>query len=78
MQANQVLTLSQVILLLVLIVMRSRLSLVVALFHEAGKFFLNIPLLLIQPLWTFLFLMAFLVFWVIVLAFICTSGTLHL
>ncbi|ESO00101.1 hypothetical protein HELRODRAFT_192732 [Helobdella robusta] len=44
-----------VILLLMLLIMRKRISLVVALFHEAGKCLADVPMLLIQPIWTFLF-----------------------
>jgi len=65
----------QVLLLLILIVLRSRISLVVALFYEAGKCLTSVPLLLIQPLWTFLILCAFFTYWFIVLLFIATLGT---
>ena len=60
--------------LLILLIMRKRIALVVTLFHEAGKAVASMPLLLIQPLWTFLVLAAFLAYWVIVLAFISTTG----
>lgn len=63
------------ILLLILLVMRKRIALVVALFHEAGKCLVAIPLLLIQPLWTFVALFIFLVYWVWILAYIATLGT---
>lgn len=58
--------------------MRKRISLVVALFHEAGKCLANMPFLLIQPLWTFIILAAFLVYWVIVLAYISTTGQFYI
>jgi len=64
----------QVLLLLILIVLRKRISLVVALFREAGKCLTSVPMLLIQPLWTFLILAAFFVYWVIVLLYIATLG----
>lgn len=64
----------QVLLLLILFVLRSRISLVVALFHEAGKCLASVPLLLIQPLWTFLILAVFFVYWFIVLIHIATLG----
>ena len=64
----------QVILLLVIIAMWKRLKLVVALFHEAGKCVIAMPLLLIQPVWTFIVLIAFVAYWLVVLAFIGTSG----
>jgi len=65
----------QVLLLLILFVLRSRISLVVALFYEAGKCVTSVPLLLIQPLWTFLILAAYFVSWLVVLIFIATLGT---
>ena len=46
------------ILLLLLLVMRSRLALVIQLFMEAGQAISKMPLLLIQPLWTLLVLIA--------------------
>ena len=64
----------QVILLLVILVMRKRLALVVALFHEAGKCIGSMPLLLIQPLWTFLILMVFFAYWIVVLGNLATAG----
>ncbi|XP_071836261.1 choline transporter-like protein 1 [Apostichopus japonicus] len=42
-----------VLILLILLVMRKRIALVVALFKEAGKVIASIPLLLLQPIWTF-------------------------
>lgn len=68
-------TVLTVILLLILLVMRKRIALVVALFHEAGKCLIDIPLLLIQPLWTFVVLFVFLVYWVLILAYVATLGT---
>ena len=64
----------QFILLLILLVMRKRISLVVALFHEAGKCLAHVPLLLIQPLWTFVVLFIFFVYWLVIMAFIATMG----
>jgi len=64
----------QVLLLLILFVLRSRISLVVALFREAGKCLTSVPMLLIQPLWTFLILSAFFAYWFTVLIFIATLG----
>jgi solute carrier family 44 protein 1 (choline transporter-like protein) len=66
----------QVVLLLILLVMRKRIGLVVALFHEAGKCLASIPLLLIQPLWTFVVLFIFFVYWLVVMSFIATIGKL--
>ncbi|XP_064625864.1 choline transporter-like protein 1 isoform X2 [Lineus longissimus] len=42
------------VILLILLIMRKRLALVVQLFREAGNALGKMPLLLIQPLWTFL------------------------
>lgn len=68
-------TILTVLLLLILFVMRKRISLVVALFHEAGKCLVAMPLLLIQPLWTFLILFAFFIYWIAIMAYIATMGT---
>ena len=46
------------ILLLIIIVMRKRLQLAVALFQEAGRVLENSPLILIQPIWTYLYQIA--------------------
>lgn len=62
-----------VILLLIILVMRKRIGLVVALFYEAGECLSAVPLLLVQPLWTFVLLMAFFFYWVIILAYLSTS-----
>ncbi|WAR22764.1 CTL1L-like protein [Mya arenaria] len=66
-------TVLTVILLLIILVMRKRISLVVALFHEAGRCISAMPCLLLQPVWTFICLLAFFMYWVIVLAFLSTS-----
>ncbi|XP_074643007.1 choline transporter-like protein 1 isoform X2 [Tubulanus polymorphus] len=67
-------TILTVILLLILLVMRKRVALTVALFKEAGKCVAAMPFLLIQPLWTFLMLILFFVFWFFVLACLSTAG----
>ncbi|KAK7508117.1 hypothetical protein BaRGS_00000356, partial [Batillaria attramentaria] len=61
------------ILLLVLLAMRKRISLVVALFHEAGHCVASVPMLMVQPVWTFFLLILFFVYWVIILAFLSTA-----
>ncbi|XP_064625712.1 choline transporter-like protein 1 [Lineus longissimus] len=66
-------TILTVVLLLIIIVMRKRVALAVSLFNEAGRCLSDIPCLLFQPLFTFLILIAFLIYWVIVLAFISTA-----
>lgn len=64
----------QVILLIVMFVMRKRMALTIALFHVAGKVFLKLPLLALQPLWTFTSLMLFWAYWLMVLLFLGVSG----
>lgn len=61
------------ILLLVLLAMRKRVSLVVALFHEAGSCVASVPMLMVQPVLTFFLLILFFVYWVIILAFLSTA-----
>uniref|UniRef100_A0A673I1L8 Choline transporter-like protein n=1 Tax=Sinocyclocheilus rhinocerous TaxID=307959 RepID=A0A673I1L8_9TELE len=64
----------QVILLLLLFFMRKRVALTIALFHVAGKVFTHLPLLALQPFWTFLTLMLFWVYWITVLLFLGSAG----
>ena len=64
----------QVILLLLMFFMRKRVALTIALFHVAGKVFTHLPLLALQPFWTFLTLMLFWVYWLGVLLFLGTAG----
>uniref|UniRef100_A0A3Q2Y897 Choline transporter-like protein n=1 Tax=Hippocampus comes TaxID=109280 RepID=A0A3Q2Y897_HIPCM len=63
-----------VILLLLMLFMRKRVALAIALFHVAGKVFSHLPLLALQPFVTFLALLLFWVYWVLVLLFLGTSG----
>jgi len=65
-----------VILLLIIFFMRKRVALTIALFHVAGKVFLHLPLLVVQPFWTFLCLLLFWVYWLSVFLFLGISGTL--
>lgn len=65
----------QVILLLLMFFMRKRVALTIALFHVAGKVFTHLPLLALQPFWTFLTLMLFWVYWITVLLFLGTAGS---
>uniref|UniRef100_A0A8C8EMP7 Choline transporter-like protein n=1 Tax=Oncorhynchus tshawytscha TaxID=74940 RepID=A0A8C8EMP7_ONCTS len=65
---------SVVILLLLLFFMRKRVALTITLFHVAGKVFTHLPLLALQPFWTFLSLMLFWVSWLGVLLFLGTAG----
>ncbi|RXM33142.1 Choline transporter-like protein 1 [Acipenser ruthenus] len=67
-------TVFTVILLLLMLIMRKRVALTIALFHVAGKVFIHLPLLVFQPFWTFLALMFFWSYWVMVLLFLATTG----
>ncbi|XP_028832907.1 choline transporter-like protein 1 [Denticeps clupeoides] len=67
-------TVFTVVLLLLMFFMRKRVALTIALFHEAGKVFIHIPLLVLQPFWTFLSLMFFWICWLSVLLFLGTAG----
>ncbi|XP_048851985.1 choline transporter-like protein 1 isoform X2 [Brienomyrus brachyistius] len=67
-------TVFTVVLLLLVFIMRKRVALTIALFHVAGKVFIHLPLLAVQPVWTFLALMCFWVYWVMVLLFLGTAG----
>lgn len=68
-------TVFTVVLLLVMFFMRKRVALTIALFHVAGKVFIFLPLLVLQPFWTFLCLMLFWVYWIAVLLFLGTAGS---
>ncbi|XP_055885004.1 choline transporter-like protein 1 [Biomphalaria glabrata] len=68
-------TVLTIILLLILVAMRKRISHVVLLLKEAGSCVSELPLLLLQPLWTLLLLIMFFVYWVTVLAYLSTSET---
>uniref|UniRef100_A0A665UVR1 Choline transporter-like protein n=1 Tax=Echeneis naucrates TaxID=173247 RepID=A0A665UVR1_ECHNA len=62
------------ILLLVMFFLRKRVALTISLFHVAGKVFIHLPLLVLQPFWTFICLMLFWVYWIGVLLFLGTAG----
>ncbi|XP_073522705.1 choline transporter-like protein 1 isoform X1 [Phyllobates terribilis] len=67
-------TIFTVILLLIMLIMRKRVGLTIALFNVAGKVFIHLPLLVFQPFWTFFALLLFWVYWVMVLLFLGTAG----
>ncbi|XP_006007447.1 choline transporter-like protein 1 isoform X1 [Latimeria chalumnae] len=67
-------TVFTVILLLIMLILRKRVALTIALFHVAGKVFIHLPLLLFQPFWTFLALILFWAYWMMVLLFLSTAG----
>ncbi|XP_074486118.1 choline transporter-like protein 1 [Sebastes fasciatus] len=68
-------TVFTVVLLLVMFFMRKRVALTISLFHVAGKVFTHLPLLALQPFWTFLCLMLFWVYWIAVFLSLGTTGT---
>ncbi|XP_062332454.1 choline transporter-like protein 1 isoform X2 [Osmerus eperlanus] len=67
-------TVFTVILLLLMLFMRKRVALTIALFHVAGKVFIHLPLLTLQPFCTFLALVVFWLYWILVLLFLGTTG----
>uniref|UniRef100_A0A665UWF0 Choline transporter-like protein n=1 Tax=Echeneis naucrates TaxID=173247 RepID=A0A665UWF0_ECHNA len=67
-------TIFTVVLLLVMFFLRKRVALTISLFHVAGKVFIHLPLLVLQPFWTFICLMLFWVYWIGVLLFLGTAG----
>ncbi|XP_029917230.1 choline transporter-like protein 1 [Myripristis murdjan] len=67
-------TVFTVILLLLMLFMRKRVALTIALFHVAGKVFIHLPLLALQPFCTFLALLLFWIYWILVLLFLGTTG----
>ncbi|XP_072031971.1 choline transporter-like protein 1 isoform X2 [Amphiura filiformis] len=67
-------TVFTVILCLVILVMRKRIAFTVELYHQAGKALSAMPLLLIQPVWTFLILAVFFIYVAAVFVFISATG----
>ncbi|XP_050442637.1 choline transporter-like protein 1 [Adelges cooleyi] len=67
-------TISSVVILLIIVAMRDRIALVVQLFREAGKAIQSMPLLLMQPMVTFLFLVAAIFLWSYFAVLIQASG----
>ncbi|KAL0974254.1 hypothetical protein UPYG_G00217750 [Umbra pygmaea] len=67
-------TVFTVILLLLMLFMRKRVALTIALFHVAGKVFIHLPLLTLQPFCTFLALLLFWIYWSLVLLLLGTTG----
>ncbi|XP_077461946.1 choline transporter-like protein 1 [Stigmatopora argus] len=68
-------TVFTVVLLLIMVFLRKRVALTISLFHVAGKVFIHIPLLVLQPFWTFLCLMLFWVYWLAVFLLLGLSGS---
>ncbi|XP_063044119.1 choline transporter-like protein 1 [Engraulis encrasicolus] len=67
-------TVFTVILLLLMLFMRKRVALTIALFRVAGKVFVHLPLLVLQPFLTVIILLLFWTYWLLVLLFLGTSG----
>ncbi|XP_033096883.1 choline transporter-like protein 1 isoform X2 [Anneissia japonica] len=63
-----------VVLLLIILVMRKRVAFAVELLDQAGKGLVAMPLLLIQPLWTFIALLLFFAYWSVVMLFLSVTG----
>ncbi|XP_032941213.1 long-chain fatty acid transport protein 6 isoform X3 [Catharus ustulatus] len=68
-------TVFTVIMFLIVLIMRKRVALTIALFHVAGKVFIHLPLLVFQPFWTFFVLILFWTYWITVLLFLGTTGS---
>uniref|UniRef100_A0A8C8VLF5 Choline transporter-like protein n=1 Tax=Pelusios castaneus TaxID=367368 RepID=A0A8C8VLF5_9SAUR len=68
-------TMITIILLSLILALRKRIQPTVQLFRIANKTISSIPSLLFQPLWTFLILIFFWVFWVAVLLSLGTAGS---
>ncbi|XP_050517151.1 choline transporter-like protein 1 isoform X1 [Diabrotica virgifera virgifera] len=69
-------TIATVIISLIIFVMRNRIKLVVQLFEEAGKAIAAMPILLLEPVLTFLFLGVTVALWFYFCLWIESSGTL--
>ncbi|XP_006005756.1 choline transporter-like protein 3 [Latimeria chalumnae] len=67
-------TVMSVIILFLLLVLRKRIQLAKQLLQVASKVVSSVPLLLLQPLWTFIILILFWVYWVAVLLSLGTAG----
>jgi hypothetical protein len=62
------------VVLILLVAMRNRIRLVVALFQESALVLQTVPMLLFMPLFTFIFMAAWLVFWIYVFIGLGASG----
>uniref|UniRef100_A0A8B9P4A4 Choline transporter-like protein n=1 Tax=Apteryx owenii TaxID=8824 RepID=A0A8B9P4A4_APTOW len=67
-------TIVTVVLLSLILLLRKRLQFTIQLFQIVNKIISRIPFLLFQPLWSFLILIVFWVFWVAVLLSLGTAG----
>lgn len=62
------------IIFLIVLVLRNRIRLTVALFEEASKAALRMPQLYLSPLWTYMFVLTFVAYWIYVYLFLSTMG----
>nr|XP_033772189.1 choline transporter-like protein 3 isoform X2 [Geotrypetes seraphini] len=70
-------TMITVLLLILMFMFRKRIQLTLQLFQVASKTISQVPLLFLQPLWTFIILIFFWVFWVTVLLSLGTAGSVQ-
>ncbi|XP_067846063.1 choline transporter-like protein 3 [Heptranchias perlo] len=70
-------TIISVILIVLTLVMWKRISLTIQLFRISSNLLRNVPLLLFQPLWTFIILTLFWMYWVAVLLSLATAGNAY-
>ncbi|XP_059504033.1 choline transporter-like protein 3 isoform X2 [Stegostoma tigrinum] len=70
-------TIVSVVLVVLTLVTWNRISLTIQLFRVASGLLGSVPLLLFQPLWTFVILTLFWVYWVAVLLSLGTAGNVH-
>ncbi|XP_066581084.1 choline transporter-like protein 1 isoform X2 [Prorops nasuta] len=66
-----------VIILLIILVMRKRIALVMQLFREAGKAVYSMPVLLLQPIYTYLLIGLASITWIYCILWIESAGTLY-
>ena len=64
----------KVIFLLILIITRKRISLVVKLFAEAQKAIIDMPIMLVMPVLTFVFYFIFLAYWIFTALVLASFG----
>lgn len=67
------LTLTTVVVIAVCVVLSRRVSFLVTLFYEAGNCIQSMPMIMIQPVWTFLCLVAFYAFWLFLVIAMATA-----
>uniref|UniRef100_UPI00398F3208 choline transporter-like protein 3 n=1 Tax=Pristiophorus japonicus TaxID=55135 RepID=UPI00398F3208 len=70
-------TIISVILIVLTLVMWKRIALTLQLFQISSNVLRNVPLLLFQPLWTFIILILFWIYWVAVLLSLGTAGNAY-